>query len=82
MTDDSEQYVKSLQDLRELHVAERRQAAKTSAELRAANGDGGLFGDQVKRQQEIIEAIDRAIADEMMLPSKPPTAQTGIQHRV
>jgi hypothetical protein len=51
----------ALQALRARHVKERRRLAVD------AQRTGATFGRDVMREQEIIEAIDRAITDEQRL---------------
>ncbi|MDB5606182.1 MAG: hypothetical protein JWP25_3082 [Bradyrhizobium sp.] len=58
--------VSNLEILRMAHVTERRRIAQTALDLAAANkwSVSVNWGQDVMRQQELIEAIDRSIADE------------------
>ncbi|MCQ8872486.1 hypothetical protein NP945_11705 [Mesorhizobium sp. LMG17149] len=62
--DDKNQHLEDLQEFRAIYVSERRNQIRTALDLRKSNGDGGMWGQQLKALQEIIEAVDRAIADE------------------
>jgi len=65
MADEAEvDYVGPLEKFRAVLVEERRRIVSTALELREANGEGGLWGADVQRLQEQIEAVDRAIKDE------------------
>jgi hypothetical protein len=69
----AEDYVSDLQTLRDVHVSERRRLvmkAIESAETNDSPGGGATLGQDVVEQQRLIEAIDRAIADESNLTHK------------
>ncbi|MCR5856582.1 hypothetical protein [Mesorhizobium sp. J428] len=57
----------NLRTFRDIYVEERRREVRTALELRKTNGEGGLWGAKVREIQIIIEAIDKAIADEEAL---------------
>jgi hypothetical protein len=61
--------ISNLETLRAAHVRERRRVTQTALDSAAANkaAVGVNWGQDVMRQQELIEAIDRAIADEQKL---------------
>ena len=57
-----------LKAFRELLVEERRRVVVKALELHKENGEGGDgFGLDMQLAQEQIEAVDRAIADEILL---------------
>ena len=69
----AEDYVSDLQTLRDAHVSERRRLVMKAIESVDANnspGGGATLGQDVMEQQQLIEAIDRAIADESNLTHK------------
>jgi hypothetical protein len=70
----AEDYVSDLQTLREVHVSERRRLVLKAIESAEANdspgGGAATLGQDVVEQQRLIEAIDRAIADESNLTHK------------
>lgn len=63
---DSLYYIAHLNAVRAAHVAERRRLAQSAIDASVANKESvsASWGHDIKRQQEMIEAIDRAIADE------------------
>lgn len=65
-----------LEELRTIHVEERRRLVSVAVDLRQTNKEGGLWGAQVAAIQSQIEAIDRAIADERKLEPQGPTTGT------
>jgi hypothetical protein len=63
------QYVEHLKKLRDAVVDERRRVAANGIDLAIANNKpiNADWAADVKRLQELIEAVDRAIADETRL---------------
>jgi hypothetical protein len=68
--------ISNLETLRTAHVNERRRVTQTALDIAAANKShvGVNWGQDVMRQQELIEAIDRAIADEKRMLNVLPRA--------
>ncbi|MBD0417482.1 hypothetical protein [Oryzicola mucosus] len=58
------QHIEDARALRDIYVLERRKKIAAALDRHRANGEGGLFGGEVKTFQEIIEALDRVIRDE------------------
>jgi hypothetical protein len=74
--------VEDLKNLRELLVIERRYVIRDFFQMRERNREDGLptslerkEGDQIRRLQEQIEAVDRAINDEELLSSSSKPSQ-------
>jgi hypothetical protein len=59
--------VDQLKAFRQILVEKRRKVVANALHLRAVNGDGGLWGAEVQKLQEQIDATDRAITDEEAL---------------
>lgn len=68
------QYLSDLTAFRELYREERRGLVANALRERKANGDGGLWGAELRAVQEILDAIDRAITDEKRLAPTDPVA--------
>jgi hypothetical protein len=68
--------ISNLETLRMAHVKERRRVTQTALDVATANKSpvGVNWGQDVMRQQELIEGIDRAIADEKRMLSALPRA--------
>lgn len=64
-----ETHVSKLETMRAAHVDERRRLVQTALDLAAENNEpvSTNWGQAVSQQQQLIEAIDRAIADERKL---------------
>jgi hypothetical protein len=62
-------YITHLLAVRLAHVEERRRMAQNAIDASIANREPvtAQWGQDIQRQQEMIEAIDRSIADEQKL---------------
>jgi hypothetical protein len=68
-------YIAHLEAVRSAHVNERRRMAQSAIDSSKANKVPvtASWGKDIQHQQEMIEAIDRAIADEKKLGRGPTT---------
>lgn len=72
MSETESQYVRHLLAVRDAHVQARRRAAANAIDSSVANKEpiGLSWGQDIGQQQELIETIDRAIADETKLTGR------------
>lgn len=65
---ETETPVEAMRAFREVLVEARRSVVKNALSIHRANGDGGEnWGPALRKVQEEIDAVDRAIADEQLL---------------